>query len=50
MLAVVTTLVVLGTFVVTTLVEEPGTAVALLVILALSVGLDLVWKARRTRT
>ena len=48
LLAEVTTLVVLGSFVVTTLVEEPATAMALLVILALSVGLDLVWKARRT--
>ncbi len=47
-LAEVTTLVVLGSFVVTTLVEEPATAMALLVILALSVGLDLVWKSRRT--
>ena len=48
LLAEVTTLVVLGSFVVTTLVDEPATAFALLVILALSVGLDLVWKARRT--
>ena len=47
LLAEVTTLVVLGSFVVTTLVEEPATAMALVVILALSVGLDLVWKARR---
>jgi hypothetical protein len=38
---------VLVAFAVTTLVEEPGTAVALVVILALSIALDLVWKSRR---
>jgi L-asparagine transporter-like permease len=47
-LAEVTTLVVLGAFAFTTLVQEPGTAVALVVILAVSVVLDLVWKRRRT--
>jgi amino acid transporter len=46
-LAEVTTLVVLAAFAVTTLVDEPGTAVALVAILALSVVLDLVWKNRR---
>ena len=46
-LADITTLVVLAAFAVTTLVEEPGTAVALVAILVLSVGLDLVWKSRR---
>ena len=46
-LGVVTTAVVLLTFALTTLVEEPATAVAILVILALSVVLDLVWKRRR---
>jgi amino acid transporter len=46
-LADVTTVVVLIAFVVTTLVEEPGTAVALVVILVMSVVLDLVWKKRR---
>ena len=46
-LADITTLVVLAAFAVTTLVEEPGTAVALVAILLLSVGLDLVWKSRR---
>lgn len=46
-LADLTTLVVLASFVVTTLVDEPATAVALGVILALSVTLDLLWKARR---
>src|SRR5690349_18062728 len=46
-LADLTTLVVLGAFAATTLVDEPGTAVALVSILALSVVLDLVWKRRR---
>ena len=46
-LAEVTTLVVLASFAVTTLVDEPATAVAMLVILGLSVVLDLVWKSRR---
>ena len=32
----------------TTLVEEPGTAVALVAILMLGIVLDLVWKRRRT--
>ena len=45
-----TTLVVLGAFAVTTLVDEPGTAVALVVILLLSVALDLTWKHRRAST
>ena len=38
---------VLTTFALTTLVEEPGTAVAILVILVLAVVLDFWWKARR---
>jgi Na+/melibiose symporter-like transporter len=42
--AIVSTVVVLATFAVTTLVEEPGTAVALVAILLLSVLLDLGWK------
>ena len=46
-LADVTTLVVLAAFAATTLVDEPGTAVALAGILALSVALDLAWKHRR---
>ena len=41
--------VVLATFVVTTLVEEPATAVMLAVILLLSVGLDVGWKRARAR-
>ena len=40
-------LVVLVAFVVTTLVEEPATAVTLVAIVLLSVVLDLVWKNRR---
>ena len=46
-LADATTIVVLVSFVLTTLVHEPGTAIALVVILALAIVLDLVWKARR---
>ena len=45
--AVATTLVVLVTFAVTTLPDEPGTAVALVVILVLSVALDVAWKRAR---
>ena len=43
-LAELTTVVVLVAFAVTTLVDEPGTAVALVVILLLGVVADLVWK------
>ena len=46
-LAVGATAIVLVTFAATTLVDEPGTAVALVVILVLSVMLDLTWKRRR---
>ena len=46
-LADVATVVVLVAFALTTLVEEPGTAVALVVIVALSIVLDLAWKRRR---
>ena len=49
-LADVTTIVVLVAFAATTLVEEPGTAVALVAILLLSVVLDLLWKRRRAAT
>lgn len=48
-LAVLSTVIVLATFASTTLVEEPGTAAALLVILALSVAADLSWKRVRDR-
>ena len=47
-LAITSTVVVLTTFVFTTLVDEPGTAVALVVILALSVTVDALWKRRRS--
>ena len=47
LVADLTTVVVLVSFTVTTLVDEPGTLMALLIILALSVALDLIWKSRR---
>jgi amino acid transporter len=43
-LAILTTVVVLVTFALTTLVEEPETAVALVVVLLLSIALDAGWK------
>jgi amino acid transporter len=46
-LALASTVTVLVAFVVTTLVDEPGTAVALVVILLLSVALDRWWKRVR---
>jgi amino acid transporter len=46
-LAVLSTSVVLIAFAFTTLVEEPATAVALVAILVLSVGIDLAWKRAR---
>lgn len=46
-LADLTTVVVLASFAVTTLVDEPATTVALVAILLLSVVLDVVWKSRR---
>jgi hypothetical protein len=48
-LAILSTVVVLITFAVTTLVHEPATMVALGVILVLSIGLDLWWKRARSR-
>jgi hypothetical protein len=47
--AVASTVIVLVTFAFTTLVDEPGTAVALVVILAVSILADLGWKAVRDR-
>jgi hypothetical protein len=47
--AVLTTVIVLITFVFTTLTNEPATAVTLVVIVALSVGVDFAWKSRRDR-
>jgi amino acid transporter len=49
-LGVATSVGVLVTFILTTIVNEPGTAVALVVILLLSVGLDLWWKRTRPRS
>ena len=46
-LAIGAAAVVLLTFVFTTLIHEPASIVALLVVLALSVGLDLWWKRVR---
>ena len=46
--AIATTVVVLVSFAVTTLVDEPATAVALVAILLLCIGLDTVWKRSRT--
>jgi len=42
--AIVAAAVVLVTFVFTTLIHEPASIVALVVILALSIGLDYWWK------
>ena len=41
------TVIVLATFAVTTLVDEPGTLVAILVVLLVSIGLDVGWKRSR---
>ncbi len=47
-LAELTTVVVLVAFAATTLVDEPGTAVAFVVIIGLGVAMDLIWKSRGT--
>ncbi len=47
LLALASTVIVLVTFVFTTLVDEPATAVLLVVVLMVSVGLDLGWKRVR---
>jgi amino acid transporter len=47
LIAIVTTLVVLVTFAVTTLVNEPSTIVAIAVVLALSIAIDFWWKRAR---
>lgn len=46
-LAVAFTLIVLITFALTTLADEPGTAIAFAAILIISVAIDLGWKRRR---
>lgn len=48
--AIATTAIVLITFALTTLVEEPATAVAFVVIVGLSILLDLGWKRTRSRS
>ena len=48
-LAELTTVVVLVAFAATTLVDEPGTAVAFVAIIVLGVVMDLVWKRRAGR-
>ena len=47
LVALASTVIVLVTFVFTTLVEEPATATLLAVILLLSIGIDVVWKRVR---
>ena len=47
-LAIASALAVFVTFTFTTLVDEPGTLIALVVILVLSVVIDFVWKHRRS--
>jgi len=47
--AVATATIVLVAFALTTLVTEPGTVIAIVVIGALSVALDFAWKRRRNR-
>jgi amino acid transporter len=47
LLGVASTVIVLATFAVTTLVDEPGTLVAIVVILLVSLAIDVTWKRRR---
>jgi amino acid transporter len=49
LLGLASTTIVLVAFVFTTLVDEPGTAALLVVILVLGIGLDLGWKHQRDR-
>jgi amino acid transporter len=49
LVGITSTIVVLVTFVFTTLVDEPGTMIALAVIFGLSVVVDLLWKRARSR-
>ncbi len=48
-LGIVSTVTVLVTFALTTLVDEPATAVTLVAILVMSIVIDLVWKRTRDR-
>ena len=45
-LAELTTVVVLVAFAATTLIDEPGTAMAFVGIIVLGVAMDLIWKSR----
>ena len=47
MIGVTATVIVLVTFAVTTLVEEPSTLVAIVVVLLVSIGVDIAWKRSR---
>jgi amino acid transporter len=47
LLGIVTTVIVLLTFAFTTLVDEPETLVAIVVVVLLSIGLDVAWKRTR---
>ena len=49
LLAIASTVTVLATFAATTLVDEPATAVTLVIIIAVSIAIDLAWKRRRPR-
>ncbi|HJS71212.1 MAG TPA: APC family permease [Acidimicrobiia bacterium] len=49
LLGVLSSGVVLVAFALTTLVDEPGTAIAMVAFLVLSVVIDLLWKSRRAR-
>ena len=49
-LAEVCTVAVLVNFVITTLVDEPGTMIAIGAVLVISVGLDIAWKRTRPQT
>jgi L-asparagine transporter-like permease len=49
-LAEVCTVAVLVNFVITTLVHEPGTMIAIGVVLVVSIGLDIAWKRARPQT
>jgi amino acid transporter len=49
LVAIGTTVAVLVTFATTTLVDEPATAAALVVIIGVSIALDAIWKSRRGR-
>jgi hypothetical protein len=49
-LGVLSSAIALITFALTTLVDEPGTAIVMLVVLAFSVVINLIWKQRRANT